>query len=80
MFLPLPGMLYPLAVGFPLAYSTFIDLPKCSVPVISKALFKADFFPNLTKAIPFGFPSGLMSKLTLRMVPHSSNKSLTSES
>lgn len=79
-FLPLPGMDYPLGVGFPLASSIFKALPICSVPLSSKAAFNSDLFPNLTKAIPLDFPSGLESKLTLRMFPHGSNKALISES
>jgi len=79
-FLPLPGIVSPLAVGFPLASSIFKDLPRCSVPLNYKALFKADFLENLTKAIPLDLPSGLASKLMLRIYPHGYNKLLTSES
>lgn len=79
-FFPLPGIDCPLGVGFPLASSIFKFLPKCSTPLSSKAAFNSDLFPNLTNAIPLDFPSGLESKLTLRMVPHGSNKALISES
>jgi len=43
-------------------------------------LFKADLLLNLTNAIPFDFPSGLMSKFKLMIYPHGSNKALISES
>ncbi len=77
---PLPGIESPFAVALPLASSIFKDLPKCSVPLSSKALFKADLLLNLTNAIPFDFPSGLISKLTLRIYPHGASNSLMSES
>lgn len=65
---------------FPLAYSTLICLPMWSAPLSSRALLKEDFFENLTKANPFGFPSGLEMSLTLRIFPHSLKSSLISES
>jgi len=52
----------------------------CSVPLSSRALLKDDLVENLTKANPFGFPSGLEISFTLSMFPQESNKSLTSAS
>lgn len=62
------------------AYSTFKVLPICSIPLNYKALLNEFLEENFTKADPFDLPSGFVSNLTLRMLPHSSNKSLISES
>ena len=64
----------------PRACSTLIYLPKCSIPLNSKDLFKADFLENFTKAIPFDFPSGLINRFTFKISPHYSNNCLMSES
>ena len=77
-FRPLPCMVSPFPVAFPLASSTLIDLPMCYYPLRAKALSKDDLRLNLTKAIPLGFPSGLINKLMLMIYPHDSNISLTS--
>lgn len=63
-----------------LASSTRIFLPMCSIPLSSKALLNDNFDENLTKAKPFGFPSGLEINLTFKIFPQSLNKSLTSPS
>lgn len=72
--------LSPPLFAFPLAYSTLIYLPICSVPFNSKALLNEFFEENLTKANPFGFPSGRLIILTLVTFPHGLNKSLISPS
>lgn len=77
------GLLPPLCscfCAFPLASSTRIARPMWSAPFNSRALLKEDFFENLTKAKPFGFPSGLEIIFTLRILPHSLNSSLMSAS
>jgi hypothetical protein len=50
------------------------------VPLSSRALLKDDLVENLTKAKPFGLPSGLLIILTLVIFPHELNKSLISPS
>lgn len=64
----------------PLASSTLIFLPMCSDPLSSRALLRADLVENLTKAKPFGFPSGLFIILTFRIFPQALKRSLISPS
>ena len=45
---------------------------------MARALFKCDLLPNLTKAIPLGFPSGLIKTLRCKIYPHDSKSSLIS--
>lgn len=83
-YCPPPFLLFPPLCSclwlLPLAYSTRICLPMCSLPLSSKALLKDDFDENLTKANPFGLPSGLEINLTLMTLPQGANNSLTSPS